>query len=412
MSQQEISGNATKHYQYYPKGDFPPYLAYGFRLIFLLLAPYIVISIVLWGLAFAGYITLPMSDTLSWHIFEFLYGVGIAGVMAFLLTALPELFPGIVPIVGRKLALIVGLWLLGRIGFWFIDYLGVYLVALLNLVHFIWVIAYSIKPVLLDPLQRHASIGYTLVALFMIEVWFFGAVAGFWEFVLLDILKVALGGFMFLTILVLRRVNMEAMNEIIEDEQIDDVFVAKPPRYNLAAFSVLLFTAVEFFFPQNQVLGWLGLAAMSAILGILSDYVLEHESILLKPYTLYMMSILILMAQGYGFMGLCYLIPELYGVNHFRHFLTSGAFGLAFYMVMIIISQVHTGRSLKNNFLITLSVVLIIVATFMRAFIPFFPEYMSVIYLGSSIIWAIAFVLYMVQFFGYLVRPRADGIKG
>ena len=38
---------ATNHYAFYPKGDFPIYLAYGFRPIFLLLAPYIVLSIIL-----------------------------------------------------------------------------------------------------------------------------------------------------------------------------------------------------------------------------------------------------------------------------------------------------------------------------------------------------------------------------
>ena len=65
---------------------------------------------------------------------------------------------------------------------------------------------------------------------------------------------------------------MEAMNEIITDEGIDDTFIAKPPRYNLAIFTIVIFTIVEFFFSQNQILGWLGLAAASAILAILSVY--------------------------------------------------------------------------------------------------------------------------------------------
>jgi uncharacterized protein involved in response to NO len=371
-----------------------------------------VISIILWALVFSGYISPFTNDMLSWHVYEFLYGVGIAGVMAFLFTGLPELFPGTVPIVGKKLALIVGLWVLGRISFWFIDFLGVYVVAIINLALFAWIISYAVKPVIFDPLQKHASIGYTLLILFFIEVWFFGTLAGFWSFILLDILKVALGGFMILTILVLRRVNMEAMNEIITDEGIDDTFIAKPPRYNLAVFTIVIFTIVEFFFPQNQILGWLGLAAASAILAILSDFVLENESIFFKPYTLYMMTILILMALGYGLMGYDYLNSQIYGLNHFRHFLTTGAFGLSFYMVMIIISQVHTGRHLKSNLLITLSVFLIVVATFIRGLIPFFLEYSNIMYLSSSIIWALPFIIYSVQFFGYLIRARIDGIAG
>ena len=85
---------ATNHYAFYPKGDFPIYLAYGFRPIFLLLAPYIVLSIILWAFVFAGYINLPIENTLNWHIYEMVFGVGTAMIVAFFLTGLPELFPG------------------------------------------------------------------------------------------------------------------------------------------------------------------------------------------------------------------------------------------------------------------------------------------------------------------------------
>ena len=84
---------ASKHYAYYPKGDFPAYLAYGFRPILLLLAPYIVISIILWSLAFSGYINLSfISNLLNWHMYEMIFGLGIAGIIAFFLTGVPEMF--------------------------------------------------------------------------------------------------------------------------------------------------------------------------------------------------------------------------------------------------------------------------------------------------------------------------------
>jgi uncharacterized protein involved in response to NO len=74
--------------------------------------------------------------------------------------------------------------------------------------------------------------------------------------------------------------------------------------------------------------------------------------------------------------------------------------------------QIHTGRHLKSNILINISIFLIIFATFIRALIPFFSEYAMIMYLSSSIIWALPFIIYSVQFFGFLVKPRIDGIAG
>lgn len=404
--------NATKHYQSYPEGDFPPYLAYGFRPIFLVLAPYIVISIALWGFAFSGVIPMTfISHPMDWHIHELLFGVGTAGIMAFLFTGLPELFPGVVPVVGKRLQWIVGMWICARLGFWLINYISAPLVGLLNTALF-GVIIFQARPVFFDPLRKHISIGYVIAILAAIQLWFFLSIIGITTTSTIEILKVGLGGFMLLVILVLRRVNMEGVNEILEDEGSDDAFFAKPYRYNIAIFAVSIFTLVEYLYPGNSALGWIGFAVASAALGILSDFALEDERIILKPFVFFLMSVLVLFALGYGSMGYAHLFLDGMGINHFRHFLTSGVFGLSFYLVMVIISFVHTGRPIKVNISITLGFFLIWAATLMRAMIPILPFYSRELYLFSSIVWALPFVLYMIEFFPYLLQPRADGIPG
>jgi len=405
--------NATKHYAYYPdEKDVPTYLAYGFRPVFLLLAPYIVISSILWGLVFSGVIPFFSSDTLTWHIYEFLYGIGTAGIMAFIFTGIPELYPGMVPFVGKRLKYITLLWLSGRISFWFTDYISIYVVFLLNISVLSWIIFWAFKPVVLDKLQRHSSIAYTILTLLILQIWFFFSQMGFVETSSMQILKIALGTFMVLTLLALRRVNMESINEIMEDKDIDDIFLARAFRYNLAIFTVVLYTSVEFLYPNTSSLGWIGFACACAILSILNDYILKYESILFEPFVIYLALVSILMALGYGFMGFDILDESIYGINHFRHFLTSGAFGLAFFIVMVVISTVHTGRQLSSNIYVVCGVLLILSATFIRSMIPFFEEYISEAYMISSILWALPFILYMKKYYPYLLAKRADGILG
>ena len=404
---------ATNHYTHYPKGEFPPYLAYGFRPIFLLLAPYIVISIILWSLTFAGYISLPfMEDTLNWHMYEMIFGIGSAGIVAFFLTGAPELFPGTIPVVGKKLAFITLLWLAGRVGFWFIDYLGIYLVGFLNIALLVYITALVIKPLFADVTKRHISLGFSLVSLIFAQILFFASAGNLISFDTHSTMLLSLGLFMVLVLLAIRRVNMEAINELLEHEGIDETFYARSPRYNLAIFCVTLYTLLEFFYPQNPILAYLALASAASILNILNDFILKDNNILFKPFIIYLMSILILMALGYGFLGFDYLNDEIFALNHFRHFLTSGVFGMVFYVVMIVISTVHTGRLLFTNIWLNIGFILIILSTFIRSFIPYYEEFTMMAYISSSILWAIPFIIYMKIFFPYLLNKRADGIPG
>lgn len=404
---------ATNHYSHYPQGEFPPYLAYGFRPIFLLLAPYIVISIILWSFAFGGFINLSfINDLLSWHMYEMLFGLGIAGFIAFFLTGAPELFPGTVPIVGRHLALLVACWLLGRVGFWFMDYIGIYTVAFLNIVSIVWIVILIFKPVVLDPRKRHLSLAINVLVILGLQVWFFASLLGFSTTGTKEIIIASLGSFIVLILLALRRINMEAVNELLEDEGIDETFYSRAPRYNLAIFCVTLYTILEFLYPDNSILSYIAFASAAAILSIINDFILKNHNILLKPFILYMISIVVLMVMGYGFLGYDYINDEIYALNHFRHFLTTGVYGLVFYLVMVIISTIHTGRHLFTNFYTTLGVILIITATLIRVFIPYYEEFTIQAYIVSSILWAIPFLIYMKIFFPFLLNKRADGIPG
>ena len=410
MKEQKL--RATNHYLYYPdEENIPPYLAYGFRPMFLLLAPYMIISMLLWSLVWAGIIPFFSDDILTWHVYEMTFGILTAGTLAFLTTGIPELFPGMVPFVGKRLKYIVILWLAGRVSFWFIDYIGVYIVAFLNLAMLAWIIYYA-KDAVLDKLQRHASLGYTLVVLFALEVWFFLIQASLIEGDSMEVLKMSIGALVVLILLALRRVNMEAVNELMEDKGIDDVYISRPPLTNFAIFMVSAFTIVEFLYPNNSALGWLGLGAGASLLAITHDYNLKDKFILNQPYVLFLASIFVLLALGYALLGWDILSTGAKNQNHFRHLVTTGGIGLSYLMVMIIISWIHTGRHLKTSWHVVGMVISIMIATYFRVAIVWHEDSASLFYALSSFFWILAFVLYMKQFYSYLLNPRADGIKG
>ena len=408
---------ATKHYESYPDGDFPNYLAYGFRPAFLLMAPYMILSIILWGLYYSGYITIPfIGDTLSWHIYEMLFGVGFLGMSAFIFTGAPELYPGTVPVVGKTLRNLMLLWILGRVSFWMMDMVTPYPSAIINIALFAWLTLLVYKPIFKDPAKRHVSIAYGFVAVQVVQIWFYLSVFKWVDTTPLEILKIALAVFLVLILLSIRRVNIEAVNEIIElEEKNEEIFFARPPAYNLTMFLIALFATVEFFYPTNRVLGWIGLGVASASLAILNDFIAyDEENILGKRLIRALITVPVLISIGYGLIGYNYLTGINYNNGDLLHILTSGAWTLSFYLVMVVITIVHTGRDIskERDSWICLSIGFILLATLLRTMVAFYPEYAMGLYLGSAIIWSLPFIIFIWRYFGWLVAPRVDGIKG
>jgi uncharacterized protein involved in response to NO len=407
---------ATKHYESYPEGDIPIFLAYGFRPAFLLMAPYMIVSILLWVLYYNGTITLGfIDDGLSWHIYEMLFGIGFLGMAAFIFTGAPELYPGTIPIVGKTLAGVFALWIIGRVTFWAMGSIGVYPTAIANILLFAWLTILVIKPIFKDPAKRHVSIAYAFVAVQIAQIWFFLSVAGFVETAPLEILKVSLGIFLVLIILAIRRVNIEAVSEIMELQGYEEAFFARPPAYNLTIFMIALFTGLQFFFPENRALGWIALGTAAASLAILNDFVAYDETNILFEKLIVSLELLpILIAVGYALIGYNYLSGLHYFNGDLLHVLTTGAWTLAFYLVMIVITIVHTGRDIakERDKWICISVGLIVAATALRTAVAFYPQNAQALYILSALVWSAPFMIYMIRYFKWLLSPRVDGLPG
>jgi uncharacterized protein involved in response to NO len=403
--------NAAKHFLYYPKNepDIKPYLAFGFRPFFLIFPWYVVFMLMFWGLNYGGVISfLPFLDPLSWHIYELLYGLGFGALGAFLLTALPEFFPSEIPIVGKKLKAIVCLWIAARVGFWFMSgTFGIVLAMVANVAFSFVVLSIAFRPIVLDRLQRHSSIAYIAMAITIIQIMFFLSLLGIVEVEPIKWLYAALSFFISLVLLALRRIQTEEINQLMEESGKEERFRAKSFRYNLAIFCILSFCIAEFFM-QNSVTGWLALSSFAATLGIMNDYKLNYETILIHPIIVFFAIILAFISMGYLLLGLSYfgLVNEL---NYARHMLGMGGFGGAIIIAMLIISFVHTGRKPKCDKWVLLIFTLFFAATMIRYFAA---EFGVMVYLLSSLSFSGCFIVYFFRFKDYLLNKRADGLPG
>lgn len=101
-----------------------PFLRGGFRPFFFGGAAWGLIALTLWLFALAGAAALPTHfDPLAWHRHEMLFGFVGAVVAGFLLTAIPN-WTGRLPIAGKPLAALFGLWAAARMAVLFSGTIG------------------------------------------------------------------------------------------------------------------------------------------------------------------------------------------------------------------------------------------------------------------------------------------------
>jgi uncharacterized protein involved in response to NO len=106
------AGSATRHP---PARGAPLILTQGFRPFFLASGIWSMLALAVWVVTLTTGTTLPSRfDPLNWHIHEMLFGFIMAAIAGFLLTAIPN-WTKRLPVSGGPLALLVGLWLLGRL---------------------------------------------------------------------------------------------------------------------------------------------------------------------------------------------------------------------------------------------------------------------------------------------------------
>jgi uncharacterized protein involved in response to NO len=140
-----------------------PFLRGGFRPFFFGGAAWGLIALTLWLLALAGAAVLPTQfDPLAWHRHEMLFGFVGAVVAGFLLTAIPN-WTGRLPIAGKPLAALFGLWAAARMAVLFSGAMGALPAAALDVGFFAVLAAVAAREVLAAKNRNLPVVGIVLL---------------------------------------------------------------------------------------------------------------------------------------------------------------------------------------------------------------------------------------------------------
>ncbi len=143
----------------------PALLSQGFRPFFLSAAVWAALALLLWLLAFWGWITLPTTfDPIAWHVHEMLFGFVGAAIAGFVLTAIPN-WTGRLPLQGWPLFGLFALWVAGRVVMAFSAVVGAVPAAVIDVAFFAVLSAVAAREIIVGKNWRNLPIVAALALL-------------------------------------------------------------------------------------------------------------------------------------------------------------------------------------------------------------------------------------------------------
>lgn len=373
-------------------------LALGFRIFFLLAAPMAAIWVPLWLLALTGHVELasrPMGP--AWHGHEMIFGFTAAVVAGFLLTAVRNWTQQPTP-TGAPLALLAGLWVVGRLAVLLGAMLPPLAVTVADCAFLLGLAVALSRPILRAGAWRNLGFVPLLFGLAGANLLFHLSTGTVWAtraltlgLDLVLVIFVILGG---------RLVPNFTQNVIGELE------VRRRPRVGLAAIAAVTLMAALSFAGLDRASAGVALLAGALNLVRMAGWRAWHTRQRPVVWVLHV---------GYAWFGLGLLLRGLAGftpyvpVSTATHALTVGAFGMMIVGMMTRVSLAHTGRGVVASKPVAGAYVAILLAALVRAAAPLNAAWYGPALWVAAVLWSAAFAVLAITFAPFLVRPRADG---
>ncbi|MEQ1670668.1 MAG: NnrS family protein [Hyphomicrobium sp.] len=379
----------------------PPILSYGFRPFFLFGALWAAIAVALWLPLVSGLITLPTRfQPVEWHVHELIFGYVPAVIAGFLLTAVPN-WTGRLPVVGRPLLVLVGIWLAGRIAILTSLWIGGRAAAAIDLL-FLAALGFVIAREIVASTNTK-----NLKVIAVIAVLFSGNVA-FHVQVLAGVgsghgMRTGLAAVVMLIMLIGGRIIPSFTRNWLVQHGPENL-PAPFARFDVAAMIVsgaalALWTAM----PSSRLTALFALAAFAINVMRLARWLGARTTG--EPLVFILHAAYAFVPLGFLLLALGIVAPAAVQPAGALHAWTAGSIGVMTLAVMTRASLGHTGQALTATASIRFIYIAVVVAALARVAAAFGVAREPLLY-SAAIAWVVAFGTFVVVFAPLLTRRR------
>lgn len=382
----------------------PTVLTQGFRPFFLAAGLWSIAALAIWIVTLTTGRTLPSRfDPLSWHIHEMVFGFVMAAIAGFLLTAIPN-WTGRLPINGRPLALLVGLWLLGRLICLVSALVPFWLAVAADLSFPVVLVAVAAREIVAGRNWRNLPMAVPVTVLGIANLLMHLEAAGFdvpaglgW--------RLGLAAVIILISVVAGRIVPSFTRNWLAKRGASELPSAHGP-VDRVALGILHLGLVGWAFDlEARSVG--ALLLFGAALNLWRMLRWRGSATAAEP-------LLMILHIGYGWLviGAGLLGLTTWGVDvplsAAIHALTAGAIGTMILAVMTRVTLGHTGRALSADRATCLIYILVCLAAVVRVVAAFDADWAIPLLIASACCWIAGFGIFLLRYSPLLLKPR-DG---
>ena len=386
-----------------------PLLRYGFRPFFLGAGLVAVLLIPWWAASYAFGVPLGTSwSPTLWHGHEMLFGFIVAAIAGFLLTAVPS-WTGARGFAGWPLALISGLWLLGRIAVATSRFWPLPAVATLDLA-FLPALVALVSPPLARARNRNTPLLAVLAAFWVTDVAFYWALYHRNDGGSLHALVLGIDIVLLLITVIGGRIVPAFTASALKQRGMAGAMRAWPGVTELTVGSMIAVLLSDLFVPDGTTAGVI--AALAAVMQMARLAQWRTLKTLGQPIVWVLHLAYVWLPLGLALKAAA-LLTGAAPTAFWLHALTVGAAATMILAVMTRASLGHTGRPLVVDPVIALAYLLLTAAALVRVFGLAvlrigYPE----VIVAAGFLWTAAFVLFTWIYAPMLLAPRVDDKTG